>query len=576
MFKYSICLIFFIFYSSSSIAQNKSKAETDELIWLSTIDSTSNQNERLDDLKNIKFYSRKIGYEQGLAFAHIGLANLNRESSVEISLGHIAVVDSLIQFGTSNFTDTLFIQYAMIKGYMLGASGDYPGQLSYYFEADSVCKLTNNTYLQSFVNQNIAFSYYNREDYSNALIYTKALLQYYGDNKAEHKFSYLNTLVNTGSIYNKLTVSDSTIKFVKLAIEQDLASFQDLSFPYLLLGNAYLNKGDFIEAKKYESLVYAEQDTLYDYSIDGILAHQLSGKLAMALNELPEALFHYKLALKYSDSIKYDYGKIDGNYNVLTTLLKQQNNQELSSYFEGYILNKDSLYSRKSLELENQLLVQYETNKKEHKIEQLKFDNERLNYKNQKQRNRIIAIVFSLIIIVLIATVLINKYRHKQKLISKKLENQQLLKTILSKDLELSKKDLQQAIGKLEDKSHLISKLKSDLQEKTDTTQNIDSIINLLDQSYIDENNWAKIVLNFDALNDDFSKKITLRFPAVNNNDIRLLILIKLGYSIKGIAEVNNITEDSVKKRKNRLLKKMEISSFKLLAELHVPLQNMN
>lgn len=565
MFKYfSLSFLFFVYLIPCN-AQTKSKIEIDKLILQCTIDSTSTQAERQEDLMDIVNYSQEVGYEKGLAFAHLGLASINRESAVEISLGHISILDSLVEFGKTPFTDTLFVQYTITKGYILGASGNYSDQLSLYLKADSICKATENVSLQSFVNQHLSHFYYNREDYKNALIYMKALLEYYRDNSVESRYSYLNTLINIGSIYDKLQISDSTIKYVNLAIEKGLGGFQDLSFPYLLLGKSYLNNQDFKQAKDYESLVYKEQDTLYKYTIDGILAHQFSGDLATALNQLPNALTHYKIALTYSDSNQYDRGKINGNYNVLATQLKLQNDTKLHAFLEAYRNNKDSLYSRKSLELENQLLVQYETNKKELSLQKLKLTNERLNHKNQKQRNRIIVILFCLIIVTLIAILLIIRYRHKQNLINKKIESQKLQETILSKNLELSKKDLHQALENLESKSHLISQLKSDLQNKVNTPQNIDDIMNLLDQNYIDENNWVKIILNFDTLNDGFSKKIKQRFPNTTNNDIQLLILIKLGYSIKGIAEVNNITQDSVKKRKQRLLKKMEISNFKLL-----------
>ncbi len=561
MFK-SLLFITCLLFAVHTSAQNLSQAEIDLLILSTTADSTSTRAERQEDLEYIAVQSKKIKYKKGFFYAHMGLANINRDLSLEISTGQLSILDSMLQYGDDYLTDTMRIEYALTKGYILGASGDHLNQLEYYLIADSLCGKIENHYLQSFINQHLAYYYYKHEDYPKALKFTKSLIDYY-QNNSSNTYSYLNSLINVGSIYNKINIPDSTIKYVTLAIDNGIGNFQDLGFPYLLLGKSYLSKKNYNKAKQYETLMYEAMGTIYNYTIDGVLAHNFSGDLALQKKQFQPALNHFQKALTYADSIHYDIGKIESNYNLVLLLLTQHNDSTAIRALEQFKTENDSLYLRKTLLMERQLLVQYETNKKELKIEQLK-------YKTQQQQNKIIAIFLSLIILSLGCIILIVRHRNKQKLANKKLEAEKLKQTIVTKNLELTQKDLQQAVEKIEAKARLIKNLKDDLKNQINTPKNIDDIMSILDQNYIDENNWAKIIMHFDALNNNFSTKIKERYTNVTNNDIRLLVLIKLGYSIKGIADVNNISEDGVKKRKQRLLKKLNIEHFRCLNELNI------
>ena len=48
-------------------------------------------------------------------------------------------------------------------------------------------------------------------------------------------------------------------------------------------------------------------------------------------------------------------------------------------------------------------------------------------------------------------------------------------------------------------------------------------------------------------------------YPNLSKSEIRLLTLIKIGYSQKEIVSILNIAPDSVKKSKNRFRKKLNI-----------------
>ncbi len=86
--------------------------------------------------------------------------------------------------------------------------------------------------------------------------------------------------------------------------------------------------------------------------------------------------------------------------------------------------------------------------------------------------------------------------------------------------------------------------------------------MSILDNNYLEGKHWKELIYHFDQLNDDFSTKITSRYENISTVDLQLLILIKLGFTNKETAIIRNISEVGVKKGKQRLLKKMNLTSF--------------
>lgn len=567
MLKFNLLQVFFLYLLCSSYSQETNRFYIDELIKQNKETDFDNHLDDILALKEIDSLSRLINYESGIRFSNIGLAYNYNGYLNEKARNHMAVVDSLMVFGEETITDTSLIEYFIIKGKVLGGSGDHLNQLLAFMSADSVCKETNNTYLQSFVDQYLCGYYFTLKDYKNALLYNEKCLKYYNANLPEQKESYLNCLITSGSIHDRLNHHDSTIYYVSKAMDEGSATYINPRFSYLLLGGAYLSKNDLQTAKKYEQLLIAETDTSYNYTVEGILVENFFGKLSVSLNEKKKGLEHYKTALEYAEFIDDDHGKIAGHYNILSTYLSLEENPILLEHLKKYKIEQDSLYFRNSIKLERQLSAQFETQKKELKIEELRFNVEQLNFQNERRRNLLIAIILFALILILSIGIFIVRNKGKRKLYLEKIETEKLQKKLVAKNLKIAQNELNQAINRIKDKSELIDNLQADLKKQSNTPQNIDDIMLILKQRYINENSWAKIILHFDAINDNFSQRVKEKHPNLTNNDIRLLILTKLGYSIKGIAEVNNISEDGVKKRKYRLLKKLNIDSFQSLSE---------
>ena len=65
----------------------------------------------------------------------------------------------------------------------------------------------------------------------------------------------------------------------------------------------------------------------------------------------------------------------------------------------------------------------------------------------------------------------------------------------------------------------------------------------------------------------DFFIRLKSVHPGLSENDIKLVVLIRMRLNIKQIAIVRNITPESVKIAKNRLSKRLNLTSGRVLFE---------
>lgn len=143
-------------------------------------------------------------------------------------------------------------------------------------------------------------------------------------------------------------------------------------------------------------------------------------------------------------------------------------------------------------------------------------------------------------------------------LIKKKLNKTEFLEN----ELLENRKQLQTASEELEEKDKILS-AKTNI-EKTDLI----SIFKLLENSLSTEAEWNEFKLKFNELKPDFYKKLLAHQPNLTKSEIRLLTLIKIGYTQKEIAKILSIAPDSVKKARSRVRKKMNISEVVSLNDI--------
>ena len=125
----------------------------------------------------------------------------------------------------------------------------------------------------------------------------------------------------------------------------------------------------------------------------------------------------------------------------------------------------------------------------------------------------------------------------------------------LENELILSQLELSSVSNKLE--TSLDSINTESVIEKTDLL----SIFKLLESTLSKEEEWPEFKSKFEELSPTFLTNLNKKHPTLSKSEIRLLILIRIGFTQKEVASILNIAPDSVKKAKQRVRKKLELTS---------------
>jgi DNA-binding CsgD family transcriptional regulator/uncharacterized membrane protein YwzB len=110
---------------------------------------------------------------------------------------------------------------------------------------------------------------------------------------------------------------------------------------------------------------------------------------------------------------------------------------------------------------------------------------------------------------------------------------------------------------KLEDE---LTENKSKLEEKEKVLAsniNLVSVLKMIENSFSNEADWNEFTERFNTLNPNFFSNLLSNHPDLSKSEIRLLALIRIGYSQKEISNILNIAPDSVKKTRTRVRKKL-------------------
>jgi DNA-binding CsgD family transcriptional regulator len=83
--------------------------------------------------------------------------------------------------------------------------------------------------------------------------------------------------------------------------------------------------------------------------------------------------------------------------------------------------------------------------------------------------------------------------------------------------------------------------------------------INTLKSHLRSDSDWDNFIVHFEEVNHGFLTRLKSRHPGLTANDIRFIAYIYMNLSLKEIASVFNITQESARKRKERIASKMEV-----------------
>ena len=182
------------------------------------------------------------------------------------------------------------------------------------------------------------------------------------------------------------------------------------------------------------------------------------------------------------------------------------------------------------------------------------MENQQLEYRSQMY-GRTLLIVIIAAVVILLATVLALRYRIRMLRQQRAYEQSKLENELLRKEQE--KRQLQQEAEHqktlLHQANEVVAFLQGFILERTEVlkklNQSSDSVI------YLSPHEWSEIERTLNAIDGNRFAKIREQYPTMQEDDIRLCILTRLGLSNRTIGNIYCITISAVQHRKLKLKK---------------------
>lgn len=250
-------------------------------------------------------------------------------------------------------------------------------------------------------------------------------------------------------------------------------------------------------------------------------------------------------------------------YSVLTKDAANRGNiNDAYHYKLDQITYRDSLWNNELRGKISELSVQYETREKETKIASLNRENKLAN-----QRNWWIGL---LSFAFLLLTVYYFRYRGKkqQELLQKENEVAKAQALYLAQVNETQRIELESHKSQLEDYAQMLIQRNdwvaayaepSSAPQNTDAGKPENAASKLYNATILTEEDWQKFKGYYDKVYPGVITNLRIQYPEMTQSEIRLILLGKMGLSIKECASIMGVSIDAVKKGRYRLKKKYEM-----------------
>ena len=444
--------------------------------------------------------------------------------------------------------------------------GDYTRAIDYYYKSAKIDLELGDKKKYSGVYINVGAIYMELGEYESAKEnFTIALNQYIELKDSTSQLTSLNNLGAASIDANNIEEAyDYLTRCLKLSIElKDIDSY----------AGALHNMGFVYKSKK----EYDKSILYYDSSL--IIRKELgkSVQLFTAMHDISVGGVYFDLA-DYRGAVKFGSNAlaISKKENFLgetkeAAMLLYESYKKLNvtnkafEMHELFILLRDSIDSernRKAIirqeykyEYEKQALADSLNHARIQQVKDIKIEKQSVELKARNTEK--IALAFGLALVVLFAFFIISRYRSRQYVLKQQIEIEVHKSREIKKDLEQKERELELKLQMITEKVTVIEDLKGQLTNSSNNEEYINQIINSLEQNYVSDKHWDNIIQFFSTIHEDFIPNLKSKNSNITRNDIKISLLLKLGYSNSGMAETLNISVEGIKKAKQRLKKKI-------------------
>ena len=291
------------------------------------------------------------------------------------------------------------------------------------------------------------------------------------------------------------------------------------------------------------------------------------GEMLLKSGRTEEAFSILKKGEKLAKEIGFQTGKIN-TYLSLASIHSQRGDlNKATQYWQDGLELKDSLYKTESLRQQNELLIVYETEKKEKELLIKKQENIELKQSVELNKIRIrnLWIVSLLLAGIALLSFLMYRQINLRKLLLQKAKEKEL-----EKELSFQQRELTTHALHLASKNQLLNELKESIARLKDERENKathQQLIRSIESDQRDEKDWENFALYFNKIYPDFEETLKGVSTELTSNEIRLMTLLKMNLTYKEVAGILNITHDSVHKASYRLRKKLGMNKEQTLQQ---------
>lgn len=227
--------------------------------------------------------------------------------------------------------------------------------------------------------------------------------------------------------------------------------------------------------------------------------------------------------------------------------------------FKKFKTFNDSIQNETKIREIEKLRAQFDTEKKEQQIAQQDTAISLLKVKEKVSHLQKWLLGIGLVLSLLAFSLGFYGFRQRMKRI-------QVEKEKVDAELAFKRKELTTHALHLARKNELLDSLKEkamELKEKDASTdgKGYQQLITSINFDLQDDNNWENFSRYFEEVHKDFNSNASKKYPSITPNELRLMALIKMNLSPKEIANVLNISIPGIKKARQRLRKKMNLST---------------
>lgn len=426
------------------------------------------------------------------------------------------------------------------------------------------------------------------------------------------------TLRTLGWLYYDIGYLNKALEYhIKtLKIHEKINDIQRIAYSYNSIGLVHAKKEDHYLALSFfrKSLALKKE-----FNNKGRIAETMKnmGVCYLKINELESSKEFLESSLEISNQIKDKQNKVEvlnelstvnlklGNFDKCYQLLTEarliimelidnkewiiENDMGWSNYYlaigdyknslksyKKYETAKGAIFSNNKSEKLTEMRILYEAERRESEIKLLE---QQRNLEAQKKGYLLIGSVLLVVIGMLIILSLRNNIKKKKaiyeqstRLSKEKLKTQSLLRENLEHKLDFRMKELTNLALFISQRTSIYKDLTKSFKglrfiDMNQLKRDISALVKEYSFKFDFNEDIQRFHTNVETLQSDFLFKIKKKFPNLTEKEIQLSVQVKLKLSSKEIANLNNISLNSVEIGRHRLRKKLNLDKKENLVE---------